>query len=126
INPVRSFHHRAIINMDKSGSKADLNFNCRSISKRVCLPPFRCRHLKTKSQPKMPRSPKKSSKTPQKQKKTPAKTKSKSADEDTRTPLSDASNIALPATTPRVVDFSQPLSDDGNGDGWSSDDSFEE
>jgi hypothetical protein len=47
------------------------------------------------------------------------------------TPLNDISNTLLrgpPPTTPRVIDFDrlELEEDNGNGDGWSSDDSFEE
>ena len=69
----------------------------------------------------MPRSPRKSTKTPAKQ--------GKSNIEEPVTPLTDISNTFSkpPATTPRLIDFDRlQLEEGGEGDGWSSDDSFEE
>lgn len=79
----------------------------------------------------MPRSPRKSTKSTSKSTKTLAKANSVHAQEDSGPlmPLNDISNAILipPPTTPRVIDFDRlELEDEGNGDGWSSDDSFEE
>jgi len=78
----------------------------------------------------MPRSPRKTAKTPARARKTPAKRNIEDAElDEPLTPLNDISNTILrpPPTTPRVIDFDRlELEDEGHGDGWSSDDSFEE
>jgi hypothetical protein len=63
--------------------------------------------------------------------KSPKKTKkqTKSPKKQTSTPLSESSNLHTnpPPTTPRHIDFTLSLNDEGHiVDGWSSDDSFEE
>src|SRR5947207_8518753 len=84
----------------------------------------------------MPRSPSKTQKSPAKSTKSSSKSniKSKDTSNDVQptTPLSDVSNFhnnnVPPPTTPRVIDFTiaLPETDNVEGDGWSSDDSFEE
>lgn len=82
----------------------------------------------------MPRSPAKTQKSPSKSAKTTSKSKIKakdtSNDVEPTTPLSDVSNFHnnFPPPTPRVIDFALalPETDNVQGDGWSSDDSFEE
>ena len=83
----------------------------------------------------MPRSPAKAQKSPSKSTKATSKSKIKAKDTSNdvqpTTPLSDVSNFHnnnLPPTTPRVIDFALalPEADNVEGDGWSSDDSFEE
>lgn len=83
----------------------------------------------------MPRSPAKTQKSPSKSTKATSKSKIKAKDSsndvEPTTPLSDVSNFhnnLPPPTTPRVIDFALALPEKDNvqGDGWSSDDSFEE
>lgn len=78
----------------------------------------------------MPRSPKKAQKYPSKSSRSKLKPSSSSNDDHSTTPLSDVSHIINnpPPTTPRVIDFTLalPETDNVEGEGWSSDDSFEE
>jgi len=78
----------------------------------------------------MPGSPKKAQKSPSKSSRSKSKPSSSSNYDHSTTPLSDASQIInnLPLTTPRVIDFTLALPENESieGEGWSSDDSFEE